>query len=205
MLALFRNRSLVLLTLSYGALGYMQYMFFYWVEYYFTTELKLPAEQSRQAAFVVMIAMAAGMAAGGWASDRLCRWLGHGRGCRVMALLGMGLCALFGLVGTATKEPHEVVVCFSLAMGALGLCEGIFWTTAPALEPRNGGLACAVVNTGGNGVGMLAPFFTPLIGQAYGWNTAVIVACAVCGGGALLWLCIQSPAPAQRASPQEGL
>ena len=34
-LGLFRNRSLVLLTLSYGALSYLQYMFFYWIEYYF--------------------------------------------------------------------------------------------------------------------------------------------------------------------------
>lgn len=32
-LALFRNRSLALATLSYGALGYVQYMFFYWIEY----------------------------------------------------------------------------------------------------------------------------------------------------------------------------
>src|SRR5205814_933354 len=31
--ALFRNRDLVLLTLSYGAVGYVQYLFFYWVEY----------------------------------------------------------------------------------------------------------------------------------------------------------------------------
>ena len=32
---LFRNRSLVLLSLSYGALSYVLYMFFYWIEYYF--------------------------------------------------------------------------------------------------------------------------------------------------------------------------
>src|SRR5262245_17432921 len=72
-LALFRNRSLVLLTLSYGALSYLQYMFFYWVEYYFGKVLKLPDSESRQAAFTVTIAMAVGMAAGGWASDVLCR------------------------------------------------------------------------------------------------------------------------------------
>ena len=180
-------------TLGYGALGYFQYMFFYWVEYYFTKELKLPAEESRQAAFVVMIGMAAGMAAGGWASDRLCRWLGHRRGCRAMALLGMGLCALFGLVGTTTKEPQEVVVCFSLAMGALGLCEEIFWTTAPTLEPRSGGLASALMNVGGNGVGMLAPIVTPVLGLRYGWDTAVVVACVVCGIGAVLWFGIRAP------------
>ena len=32
---LFGNRGLVLLTLSYGAVGYVQYLFFYWIEFYF--------------------------------------------------------------------------------------------------------------------------------------------------------------------------
>ena len=68
-LALFRNRSLVLLTLSYGALSYVQYMFFYWIEYYFGKVLNLPSSESRQAAFTVTIAMAVGMAGGGWVSD----------------------------------------------------------------------------------------------------------------------------------------
>ena len=65
---------------------------------------------------------------------------------------------------------------------------------APALEPRNGGLACALLNTGGNGVGMLAPIFTPVLGLRYGWDTAVIVACVSCGVGGSLWLGIQPPA-----------
>src|SRR5438034_6052248 len=32
---LLRNRSLLLLTLSYAAVGYFQYLFFYWMHYYF--------------------------------------------------------------------------------------------------------------------------------------------------------------------------
>lgn len=193
-LGLLRNRGLVLLTFSYGAIGYVQYMFFYWIEYYFGKELKLPPEESREAAFTVTMAMAVGMAAGGWVSDRLCRRLGHGRGCRVMALGGMGLSAAFCLLGVSTTHPQEVVWWFSLSLGAMGLCEGIFWTTAPALEPRNGGLAAALMNTGGNGFGALAPIVTPILGQRYGWTAAVEVACAVCVVGALLWLGITSRA-----------
>lgn len=201
-LRLFRNRNLILLTLSYGALGYMQYMFFYWVKYYFREVLKLPVLESRNATFVVTITMAFGMAAGGWVSDLLCRRLGFGRGCRVVALAGMGLSAAFALVGVSTKDPPAVTVWFALALGSLGLCEGIFWTTAPALEPRNGGLACSVMNTGGNGVGLLAPIFTPVLGQAFGWDVAVVVACAVCAVGALLWLGIEAPAGQPPATPE---
>jgi len=188
MLGLLRNRGLLLLTLSYGAIGYVQYMFFYWIEYYFGKVLKLPPDESREAAFVVTMAMAAGMGVGGWVSDWLCRWLGHSWGCRIVALGGMGLSAAFCLLGVSTTQTREVVWWFSLSLGAMGLCEGIFWTTAPTLEPRSGGLACALMNTGGNGIGMIAPVVTPAIGVTYGWNEAIWVACTVCIVGALLWL-----------------
>jgi MFS family permease len=181
------NRSLLLLTLSYGMIGYVQYMFFYWIEYYFGKELKLSPTESRGAAFTITMAMAAGMAGGGWVSDGLCRRIGYGAGCRVMALVGFALGAVFCLLGVSAGDPRTVVLWFSLALGAIGLCEGVFWTTAPALEPRQGGLACAVLNTGGNGVGLLAPIITPVIGRHYGWTAAVELACGLCLLGGLLW------------------
>jgi ACS family D-galactonate transporter-like MFS transporter len=202
-LRLFRNRNLLLLTLSYGALGYVQYMYFYWMKTYFGEVLHLSVAETRQAAFTVTIAMAVGMAGGGWVSDLLCRRLGFCWGSRSIALAGMGLSAGFSLLGISMTDPDAVVLCFALAMGALGLCEGIFWTMAPALEPRNGGLAAAVLNTGGNGIGLLAPVFTPLLADAFGWNSAVVVACVICGVGALLWLCITPPPAPAADAPEE--
>jgi MFS transporter, ACS family, D-galactonate transporter len=187
-LGLFRNRSLVLLTLSYGAYSYVQYLYFYWIEYYFKNTLNLPGEKSREAAFTVTIAMAVGMAFGGWGADRLCGWLGHRAGRRLVAFVGMGSCAGFSLLGVLATDPQQIVWYFSSAFWVLGTCEAIFWTTAAGLEPRNGGLACALLNTGGNGVGMLAPLLTPVIGQAFGWDTAIVVACVICTVGGLLWL-----------------
>src|SRR5262245_65025675 len=103
----------------------------------------------------------------------------------------MGLSALFCLLGIATTDPAYVVCFFSLSLGAMGLCEGVFWTTAPVLEPRRAGLACALMNTGGNGIGMLGPVVTPWLGKTYGWDTAVVVACCVAAAGGLLWLGIR--------------
>lgn len=194
---LFTNRSLVLLTLSYGALSYLQYMFFYWVEYYFGEVLKLPDSESRDASSIVMQAMAAGMAGGGWVADRLTRRFGFRRGCQIVGIAGMGASAGLSLLGLTMTDPNAIVTCFALSMGALGLCEGVFWSMAPALAPKNGGLAGAVANTGGNAVGMLAPALTPLIGQAFGWNVAVVVACAICGAGAVFWLGVR-PAETSR-------
>ena len=189
---LFQNWSLLAVALSYAALSYFQYLFFYWIEHYFEKELLLPPTESRQAAFIVTMAMAFGMAGGGFCSDWFCRWFGRRVGCRLMALAGMGLSAVFGWLGILAVDPNHVVVLFSLALGSLGLCEGIFWTTAPLLEPRSGGLACAFLNTVGNAGGLLAPIFTPWIGRHHGWPAAIIVACIVCGVGALLWFWIDS-------------
>jgi ACS family D-galactonate transporter-like MFS transporter len=204
-LGLFRNRSLVLLTLSYGALSYVQYLFFYWIEYYFSKVLKQSDAESRQAAFLITMAMAVGMAGGGWVSDVLCRRMGVRWGSRSIAMAGMVLSAGFSLLGVSVNDPQTITWCFALAMGSLGLCEGIFWTMAPALEPRNGGLAAAVLNTGGNGIGLLAPVFTPLLGEMYGWDSAVVVACVICGVGGVLWLGV-SPRPAEepKVEPTEG-
>ena len=62
----------------------------------------------------------------------------------------MLLSAAFAWFGVAAKDPNDVILLFSLALGALGMCEGIFWTSAPALEPAKGGIACAFLNTIGN-------------------------------------------------------
>jgi ACS family D-galactonate transporter-like MFS transporter len=199
---LFMNRGLVLLTLSYGALSYLQYMFFYWVEYYFGEVLKLPDTESRRASFIVMLSMAVGMAGGGWVADRLSRRFGFRRGCQLVGIAGMVASAALSLLGLTMTDPDAIVTCFALSMGSLGLCESVFWSMAPVLAPKNGGLAGAVANTGGNAVGMLAPALTPLIGQAFGWNVAVVVAAAICGAGALLWLGVR-PAVTSRSDNSE--
>lgn len=83
--SLFANRSLVLLTLSYGALSYVQYLFFYWMEYYFGKVLGLSDADSRFNSFVVTMAMAVGMASGGLIADLLCSRLGQRYGARIVA------------------------------------------------------------------------------------------------------------------------
>jgi dipeptide/tripeptide permease len=78
-------------------------------------------------------------------------------------------------------------------MGTLGMCEGPFWTTAVDLGGSRGGLAGAILNTGGNITGMLAPFATPLIAQYFSWQVGIEVACLFCGIGAVLWFWIAPP------------
>jgi sugar phosphate permease len=195
--AMLGNSHLVCVALSYAALGYFQYLFFYWIGYYFTDTLHLPKDQSRDATFTVTISMAIGMAIGGWLSAALCRYCRYRQACRAIALLGMGLSGVFAWLGAFASEPRAVVVAFSVAMASLGACESVFWTTASLLEPRRGGLAAAFINTGSNAGGLIAPSLTPWIANNYGWTMAITVASIICGGGGLIWLLIDPEAESQ--------
>jgi dipeptide/tripeptide permease len=80
------------------------------------------------------------------------------------------------------------LVCFVGAMGALGLCEGPFWTTAVEMGGRRGGTTAALMNTGGNAGGLLSPVLAPHLSHYFGWQVGMGLAGVVAVGGALLWL-----------------
>ena len=70
--------------LSYAALGYFQYLFFYWVQYYFERFALLVRKKAALYMTFLTLAMGLGMLAGGWATDFTRRHFAHRR---VMALV----------------------------------------------------------------------------------------------------------------------
>jgi sugar phosphate permease len=202
--ALLGNRSLVLLTVSYAAVGYFEYLFFFWMHHYFDQVLEIGAQRSRFYTCIALLSMAAGMALGGWLSDRLQRSFGR-RWARLSVAAG-GMIAGAGLLlfGLAATEPARIVTWFSLALAAVGASEGPFWTTALELGGPRGGASCGIFNTGGNLGGLLAPTLTPLIGfvlpdtltEVLRWKVAISVGSLFCLIGAVLWWKID---PAERS------
>lgn len=196
---LLRQLNLWLVGLSYAAYGYFQYLFFYWMSYYFEKVVELPVEDARQASFYVMLAQAAGMALGGWATDSACRWWGMVRGRQAVVMTGMGCGAIFGLVAVSVEASEHVILALAVSMGALGICEGVFWTTATDIGGRSRGLAGAVMNACGNAGGLISPVLTPAMAESLGWPGAIGVACAISAVGGILWFVI-TPRPADPSS-----
>jgi sugar phosphate permease len=197
--SLLGNRSLVLLTLSYSAVGYFQYLFFYWLEYYFKDVLSLDTDTSRLYATIPTLSMAAGMFLGGWVADELSRHVGTRRGRAQVAAGGLLAGTVFLGLGVFAHDPRWIVVCFSIAMGAVGMSEGPFWVTANELGGSQGGASAAIFNTGGNFGGILAPVATPLLSNYLGWQGALPVAGVFCLVAAALWFWIH---PDERLRPQ---
>lgn len=186
--SLLRDPSLLCLTLSYSSVGYFQYLFFYWAEYYFETVLGLSKEIGRRNASLMTLLMGVGMALGGWLSDRAVRRFGPRLGLALVPVGGLLVGAAATVVGTWSPDPNLAVIPFALAMAAIGTCEAPFWTTAVRLGGPHGGLTAGILNTGGNAVAFLAPTATPIIAEHFGWGAGLQVAAAFCLIGALFWI-----------------
>jgi sugar phosphate permease len=194
-LGLLRNRSLILLTLSYAAVGYFEYLFYFWIHHYFEEVRQLGKDQSRWYATITTLAMAAGMVVGGWLSDRLQRHIGYRWGRAIVPVAGMLVGAGLLFAGLAADQAGWIVLWFGLAMAAVGATEGPFWATAMDLGGRHGATAAGIFNTGGNAGGMLAPIITPLVSGTEHWERGIGLGSIVCLVGVCFWIWIN---PAER-------
>jgi MFS family permease len=187
------SRSLVLLALSYAAVGYFQYLFFYWIEYYFKEVMHLSVAHSRNNTTLLVLALGIGMPVGGWLADRTQRRHPGRLGWALVPGIAMALSAGFLFLGVVTRDPFWIVTLLALAMFALGASESSFWQAAVELGGPRGGTAAAIINTGGNGIGLLAPLLTPVISAAVGWQWGIAIGGIVGLLGALCWCGIDRP------------
>ncbi len=199
--ALLQSRSLILLTVSYGALGYFQYLFFYWAQYYFEEIRGIENKESRLFTSILTLAMGLGMVAGGWLTDCTRSRLSHPRTLAIVPVSGLIVSAIALLPGLFMNEPMLTLLCFAVAMTAAGTCEGAFWTLAVELGGARGGLAAGILNTGGNAGGLIAPVLTPFISAWLGWQAGLGVAGVVCLFGAACWIGID---PHERVGERRG-
>jgi MFS family permease len=211
-----RYKNLILLTLSYGAVGYFQYLFFYWVHHYFSDVLKVGEDRSRFYAGIPTLAMAVGMPLGGLLSDRLFARFGWRVARSGLVATAMTASAVLLWFGASAREPVWSITWLSLSFGVMGMAEGPFWVTAVEVGGKRGGLSAAIFNTGGNGIGLIAPIATPFISDdlGFGWQAGISVASIVCLAGAACWIWIgpdsqdssafeeRRPNPAPYQSPQ---
>jgi len=196
-LRLFRNRSLVLLTVSYAALGYMEYLFFFWMHYYFDDVLHVGKAASRTYAMILFLSFAGGMVLGGGVTDRLQSMWGHGQGRSVVPIAGMTAGAFFLWLGLLVQGIDGIITCLAVALAGVGACEAAVWTTAVELGGHQGGTAAGICNTGGNLGGLIAPVLTPYLShevmavfavdEQVGWQWGIALGGLICLFGAILW------------------
>jgi ACS family glucarate transporter-like MFS transporter len=196
-----RNRSLWFLTVSYAAVGYVEYLVFYWSGYYFEHVLQFGEQAGRIAAMIPPLCMGLCMPLGGWLCDRLLPIVGYRRCRAVVAMAGMLGSSAALMLATFIESDVAIVSCFAISLAFMGLTEAPAWATAIDLGGRQAATSAAIANTGGNAGGSLSPIVTPWISGLLisyganlqeGWAWGVRLAGIICLAGALLWCWIDA-------------
>lgn len=188
---LLKDRSLLCLTLSYTAVGYFQYLFFYWMEYYFETVLEFNKVQSRWLSTAMVVSMGIGMVAFGRLADQ-CKSKGGKRAYRIVPVACLAVSSIVVILSIESADYRAKIPFLLIAMAAVGGTEGSYWTHAVGLGRTRGGTSAAIMNTGGNIGGLLAPFVSPYIAVYLSWDSVLRTASGVCVVGAILWFLIDS-------------
>jgi MFS family permease len=184
---LLKNRSLVLLTLSYAAVGYFEYLFNFCTKAYFGTVLHMTDEETSSYSSASSLAQMLGMPIGGWLSDWCVHRYGYRLGRALVPVCGMLLSAAALFAATFTADHNWTLLWFALANAAIGATEGAFWTTAIDLGGRWGGTAAGILNTGGNAGGALAPVVTRSVAYFVDWQFGLYLGSLVCLAGVCMW------------------
>jgi ACS family glucarate transporter-like MFS transporter len=129
-------------------------------------------------------------ALGGFTCDRLCHRLGGRWGCRLPAMFGLVLVAVFLLAGMNAANPYVAVGLLSLCFGFTQFTEGPFSSAATYAGGPHAATAYGVVNTGGNAAGFLAPVVGLMIDHA-GWPMTLASGSIFALVGAALWMFVR--------------
>jgi MFS transporter, ACS family, glucarate transporter len=184
---IFGDKNILAVTFSYFTYGYAAYIFFSWFFIYLSDVRGLNLKQSALWTMLPFMAMAVGSLAGGWISDIVTKKYGKRNGRCMVAVVGIGLAALFIAIGTEVESVQTAVVVLAAGAGALYISQSSFWSVSADIGKKSAGSVSGVMNMGGQFGGALTASLTPFIGKHLGWNTSFLVAAGLCACGAVAW------------------
>lgn len=187
-----RNRSMVLLSVSYFLIGYVLYVFVFWFFRYLIDVRQFTIVGGGLGTSMPFIVAGLLSPVGGAVCDRLTvRW-GRRRGRRTAAMFGILIAVACLLIGIRTGNAYLAIAMLSLAFGFQMFAEAAYWATAMDVGGRATGAATGMMNTANNLGGVISTALTPVLFERFGWNTAFHVCAGVTFLAALLWLWIRA-------------
>lgn len=189
-----QSKDVWAVTISYFCFGYVAWIFFSWFYRYLATVRGLNLKASAFYAMLPFLAMAATCPLGGLISDRLTKWRGPRVGRCGVAVLGIGLAALFIAFGSQVSNARVASVVLAGGAGALYLAQSSFWSVTAGIAGPSAGFVSGFMNTGGQLGGFVTATLTPIIAARFGWTASFLVAAALCVVGAVAWVLVDPEA-----------
>ena len=186
-LTILRSRSVKAMMLSYFTFGYVAWIFFTWFFIYLSRVRHLDLKSSAFFSMLPFIAMAGCSTLGGWVSDILAKSVGRRAGRCGVALIGLGLAAVFIALATQVGSAQLASVVLASGAGALYLSQSAFWAVMADIAGTSSGSASGLMNMANQLGGVLTASLTPWIADKFGWTPSFLVAAALCAVGATAW------------------
>ena len=190
------NRDVLLLSASYFCMNYVFYMFAQWLFTYLVEARGFSLLEGGLFSALPFITGAVLAIAGGLICDARCGRVGSHRGCRVTAMTGLVLVAVFLLAGVQAPNPYVAVAMLSLCFGFAQFTDGAFWSATTYAAGPHAATATGVLNTGGNLPGFLAPLVGLMVDR-FGWQATLASGSLFALTGAALWLFVGRNDPRQ--------
>jgi MFS transporter, ACS family, glucarate transporter len=199
--AIFTNRDVIALTISYSTFGYVAYIFFSWFFIYLVRVRGLNLRSSAWYGMLPFIAMALGSPLGGVIGDWLTKHYGKRIGRCGTGMVGLALAGIFVALGTQAHDARLASLVLAGGAGALYLSTSSFWSVTSDIGGVSAGSVSGVMNMGNQLCGALTATVTPMIAARYGWTASFLVAASVCAAGSLAWLAVD---PNQAIAREQG-
>ncbi len=188
--AIVRSKEILAITFSYFCYGYVAWIFFTWFFIYLTTVRGLNLKSGADYTMLPFIGMAACSPLGGVICDVVTRRYGKRLGRCGIAVVGIGLAAVFIVVGALASTPQAASIALASGVGALYLSQSSFWSVSADVAGPWAGTVSGAMNTGGQAGGALTAVLTPAIAGHLGWTASFLVAAAFCVLGSIAWLIV---------------
>ena len=173
------SRSVWGLVLGYACQGFPIYFYHTWFFVYLVNHRHLSISKGSFLGATPYIAIACLAPVGGFVSDLAAARLGKRNGRRVAVWLGMGLSALFLLVGSHTEATIPAVLMLACGAGLNMFAATTFWATCIDLSSECTASISGLMNTFGNLGGWLSPIVSAYIAMRFGWEKALLCAAVV--------------------------
>jgi ACS family glucarate transporter-like MFS transporter len=184
------SKEVLMVSLSYFAFCYAANIFFTWFFIYLSTVRHLDLKSSAFFGMLPFLAMAICSPLGGWISDLLTKHYGKRTGRCGIALVCIGLSAVFIALGTLVADARLASIVLAAGAGALYLSQSSFWSVTADIAGPSAGTVSGVMNMIGQFGGVVAPSLTPLLAAEFGWSVAFLVAAGLGVVGSLAWLLV---------------
>lgn len=192
LLAILRDRNVLLLAFSYLAMNYVFYLLANWCFLYLVQQRGFSVLEGGWLAVAPPVTAGIGAGLGGAIASALFVRLGSRRGLRLTPLLALPAAGLLLIVTVHAASAYVAVALLALCYGLVELTEGSYWAAAMTIGRSNTMAVGGVLNTGGNLGGVIGiPIVAYLSGHG-SWTAAFLIGSAAALVSAAAWLAIDA-------------